>query len=92
MNDWLDQAVRRGRLQEFAAFGWDPSEIPDPIARSTFEPARLRWSEVASGDAGSRGDVVVVPAAAAAAPGAPGAVAIPDRLRSRSTSTTNDGR
>ena len=46
----LDEAVRRGRREEFAAFGWRPDEIPDPIALSTFESARLRWTEVASDD------------------------------------------
>jgi maltooligosyltrehalose trehalohydrolase len=49
--DWLDHAVRRGRQEEFAAFGWDLSEIPDPVALSTFESARLRWAEAASGEA-----------------------------------------
>jgi maltooligosyltrehalose trehalohydrolase len=47
--DWLDEAARRGRQQEFAAFGWDPSAIPDPVALSAFESARLRWTEPASG-------------------------------------------
>ena len=45
-NDELDEAVRRGRIDEFAAFGWDPDDIPDPIAASTFDSARLRWDEV----------------------------------------------
>jgi len=48
-DDQLDEAVRRGRRQEFAAFGafgWDSTSVPDPIARSTFESARLRWSEI----------------------------------------------
>jgi maltooligosyltrehalose trehalohydrolase len=45
----LDDAVRNGRRNEFAAFGWDPSDIPDPAAQSTFESARLRWAEPASG-------------------------------------------
>ncbi|MEY2404062.1 MAG: maltooligosyltrehalose trehalohydrolase [Acidimicrobiaceae bacterium] len=45
-NEDLDDAVRRGRLEEFAAFGWDPDDIPDPIAESTFASARLRWGEV----------------------------------------------
>jgi len=50
-DDELDEAVRVGRRQEFAAFGWEPSAIPDPIAMSTFESARLRWSEVVSANA-----------------------------------------
>ncbi|MEY2420473.1 MAG: maltooligosyltrehalose trehalohydrolase [Acidimicrobiaceae bacterium] len=45
-NDALDDAVRQGRIEEFAAFGWNASDIPDPIAESTFESARLRWDEV----------------------------------------------
>ena len=45
-NDELDEAVRRGRIDEFAGFGWDPAEIPDPIAESTFDSARLRWDEI----------------------------------------------
>jgi maltooligosyltrehalose trehalohydrolase len=47
-DEQLDEAVRVGRRQEFAAFGWEPSDIPDPIAPSTFESARLRWAELAS--------------------------------------------
>jgi maltooligosyltrehalose trehalohydrolase len=42
----LDDSVRRGRIDEFADFGWDPEEIPDPIAESTFDSARLRWHEI----------------------------------------------
>jgi maltooligosyltrehalose trehalohydrolase len=49
-NDELDDAVRRGRVEEFAAFGWDPEDVPDPIAESTFDSARLRWDEVYEGD------------------------------------------
>jgi maltooligosyltrehalose trehalohydrolase len=42
----LAQAVREGRRQEFAAFGWRPDEIPDPQARETFELSKLNWSEI----------------------------------------------
>ena len=38
----LGEAVRRGRREEFAAFGW-AGEIPDPQAPATFEASRLRW-------------------------------------------------
>lgn len=38
----LGEAVRRGRWEEFAAFGWS-GEIPDPQAPVTFEASRLRW-------------------------------------------------
>lgn len=36
----LIEAVRRGRQQEFAAFGW--TDVPDPYDLSTFEQSRLR--------------------------------------------------
>jgi maltooligosyltrehalose trehalohydrolase len=41
----LGEAVRSGRRREFAAFGWDPAEVPDPQAPETFERSRLDWSE-----------------------------------------------
>jgi maltooligosyltrehalose trehalohydrolase len=41
----LARAVREGRRSEFAAFGWDPAEIPDPLAADTFERAKLAWEE-----------------------------------------------
>lgn len=41
----LARAVREGRRSEFAAFGWDPSEIPDPLAEDTFATAKLVWEE-----------------------------------------------
>jgi maltooligosyltrehalose trehalohydrolase len=37
----LVEAVRRGRREEFVAFGWRPEEVPDPQAVSTFERSRL---------------------------------------------------
>jgi maltooligosyltrehalose trehalohydrolase len=37
--------VRKGRREEFAAFGWDPDEIPDPQADATFRASCLRWDE-----------------------------------------------
>ena len=36
----LVEAVRRGRREEFAAFGWD-GELPDPQDQKTFERSRL---------------------------------------------------
>ena len=42
----LASAVRRGRREEFAAFGWRPDDVPDPTAIETFEASRLDWSEV----------------------------------------------
>ncbi|HEV3225625.1 MAG TPA: DUF3459 domain-containing protein, partial [Acidimicrobiales bacterium] len=45
----LDDAVQRGRAQEFGDFGWDPADIPDPIAMSTLDAARLQWDELRDG-------------------------------------------
>ena len=42
----LGQAVREGRQREFAAFGWNPSDIPDPQDPATFERSRLDWAEL----------------------------------------------
>ncbi len=66
-DDELDEAVRRGRRQEFAAFGWEPSEIPDPIARLDVRvgPPAVDRSRVGGG--ATRRDAVVVPAAAVVA-------------------------
>lgn len=40
----LADAVRRGRREEFASFGWD-GEVPDPVASATFERSRLDWAK-----------------------------------------------
>jgi len=45
----LAEAVRKGRRAEFAAFGWDPEEIPDPQSKATFGSAVLEWEEVDQG-------------------------------------------
>ena len=37
----LQEAVRRGRREEFAHFSW--GEIPDPVMESTFLSAKLSW-------------------------------------------------
>ena len=37
--------MRDGRRGEFAAFGWESEQIPDPQARETFERSRLDWAE-----------------------------------------------
>jgi maltooligosyltrehalose trehalohydrolase len=42
----LGRAVREGRRSEFAAFGWDPSEIPDPQAHETLARSTLNWAEL----------------------------------------------
>ena len=45
----LGQQVSRGRRQEFADFGWDPADVPDPQEPATFERSRLDWAEPARG-------------------------------------------
>ncbi|PLS74833.1 MAG: malto-oligosyltrehalose trehalohydrolase [Actinobacteria bacterium] len=42
----LGRAVSEGRRREFASFGWDPKDVPDPQDPATFERSRLDWSEV----------------------------------------------
>jgi maltooligosyltrehalose trehalohydrolase len=41
----LGRAVSEGRRNEFAGFGWDPSDVPDPQDPGTFAASRLRWDE-----------------------------------------------
>ncbi len=43
----LGEAVKRGRREEFVAFGWEPEEIPDAQAEETFRRSKLDWDEVA---------------------------------------------
>jgi maltooligosyltrehalose trehalohydrolase len=45
----LIDAVRRGRQQEFAHFGWKAEEIPDPQDPSTFERCRLDPNKLDTG-------------------------------------------
>ncbi len=42
----LAEAVRQGRMEEFATFGWDPDEVADPEAEATFRSAILDRSEI----------------------------------------------
>jgi maltooligosyltrehalose trehalohydrolase len=42
----LGRAVSKGRSEEFAAFGWNAEEIPDPQDPATFDSSRLDWSEL----------------------------------------------
>ncbi len=44
----LARAVSAGRRHEFARFGWDPAEIPDPQDPATFENSKLDWDGRAS--------------------------------------------
>jgi maltooligosyltrehalose trehalohydrolase len=41
----LGRNVSEGRRNEFAAFGWNPDEVPDPQERATFESSKLNWGE-----------------------------------------------
>jgi maltooligosyltrehalose trehalohydrolase len=42
----LGAAVSNGRRREFAAFGWDPSDVPDPQDQRTFLNSKLDWGEL----------------------------------------------
>jgi maltooligosyltrehalose trehalohydrolase len=42
----LARAVSEGRKREFAGFGWNPDNIPDPQARGSFDQSKLNWSEL----------------------------------------------
>jgi maltooligosyltrehalose trehalohydrolase len=45
----MAKAVKEGRRGEFAAFGWNPADIPDPENVETFERSKLKWDEVHEG-------------------------------------------
>jgi maltooligosyltrehalose trehalohydrolase len=45
----MARAVKKGRRGEFAAFGWNPQEIPDPESVETFRRSKLKWKEVHEG-------------------------------------------
>lgn len=45
----LREAVRRGRLQEFAEHGWGAAEVPDPNDEQTWRRSTLRWAEAGEG-------------------------------------------
>jgi maltooligosyltrehalose trehalohydrolase len=45
----MARVVSEGRKREFAAFGWNPDQIPDPESRETFERSKLLWDEVEQG-------------------------------------------
>ncbi|HEY0472254.1 MAG TPA: malto-oligosyltrehalose trehalohydrolase [Kribbella sp.] len=42
----LAEAVRAGRRREFASYGWDAEEIPDPQDPETWRSSMLDWTEV----------------------------------------------
>ena len=45
----MAKAVKNGRRAEFAAFGWNPDDIPDPEDIKTFDRSKLNWNEVNQG-------------------------------------------
>jgi maltooligosyltrehalose trehalohydrolase len=45
----MARAVKEGRRGEFAAFGWNPADIPDPEDVETFRRSKLNWDEVHEG-------------------------------------------
>jgi maltooligosyltrehalose trehalohydrolase len=42
----LGRLISEGRRREFAAFGWDLGEVPDPQDAATFERSKLDWGEL----------------------------------------------
>ncbi len=42
----MRRLVSEGRKRDFAAFGWDESQIPDPEVLRTFTDSKLNWSEL----------------------------------------------
>jgi maltooligosyltrehalose trehalohydrolase len=44
----LARLVSEGRRREFASFGWDPADVPDPQDHATFVRSKLRWGELGS--------------------------------------------
>jgi maltooligosyltrehalose trehalohydrolase len=42
----LAEAVRNGRRQEFAAYGWDTDDVPDPQDPATRDVSVLDWTEL----------------------------------------------
>jgi maltooligosyltrehalose trehalohydrolase len=49
-DEQMAKLVSEGRKREFAAFGWDEAQIPDPEKMPTFTSSRLNWDEVETGD------------------------------------------
>jgi maltooligosyltrehalose trehalohydrolase len=45
----MARLVKEGRRGEFAAFGWNPADIPDPDCVQTFKRSKLKWDEVHQG-------------------------------------------
>jgi maltooligosyltrehalose trehalohydrolase len=45
----MAKAVKKGRQNEFAAFGWNADEVPDPENEETFVRSKLNWDEIHEG-------------------------------------------
>ncbi len=45
----MARAVSEGRKKDFAAFGWNPDEVPDPEKRETFQRSKSNWDEITQG-------------------------------------------
>jgi malto-oligosyltrehalose trehalohydrolase len=45
VEEWLAKAVAEGRKAEFAQYGWNAGDIPDPQDEATFLRSRLDWSQ-----------------------------------------------
>ncbi len=45
----IAKSVSEGRKKDFAVFGWNPEEVPDPEKRETFERSKLNWNEITEG-------------------------------------------
>jgi len=46
----MRRLVSEGRKRDFAAFGWDESQIPDPEDPETFDRSKLDWGEAHEGE------------------------------------------
>ncbi|MGI4852747.1 MAG: malto-oligosyltrehalose trehalohydrolase [Janthinobacterium lividum] len=46
----LRKNVSEGRKSDFAQFGWDKDDVPEPGDPATFERSKLNWSEVDEGE------------------------------------------
>jgi maltooligosyltrehalose trehalohydrolase len=42
----VGKAVTEGRRKEFASFGWNPEDVPNPQDPETFKRSKLRWDEI----------------------------------------------
>ncbi|HEV2273141.1 MAG TPA: DUF3459 domain-containing protein, partial [Acidobacteriaceae bacterium] len=44
----IGRLISEGRKKEFAAFGWNPDDIPDPQDKETFRRSKLNWQELST--------------------------------------------